>query len=222
MIFPRYAPAIAVVSLVVLLSPSLRADDLADEADLHFTLATEKYAARDFRGALEHFLISNRLVPNRNVIFNIARTYEQMAQFPDAFRYYVQALELEPDASRRPKIGESIARIKPNVAVLNVTTDPPGATVYINRRDLGPRGSTPRLLGFPAGTYKVIVDLQGYEPAEVDGTQIGLGEQKDVKLKLERIVGKVRVLGDTTTRRARPSASRPATSRCHRAGTAST
>jgi len=185
-----------IVSILTLFGRPTLADDLADEADLHFNLATEKYGARDFRGALEHFLISNRLVPNRNVIFNIARTYEQMQQFPDAFRYYVQALEQETDASKRPRIEEAITRIKPNVAVINVVTDPPGATVYINRRDLGPRGNTPRLLGFPAGTYKVVVDLPGYEPAEVEGVEARVGEQQNVSLKLKRIVGTVRVVGE--------------------------
>ncbi|MDC0679872.1 TonB-dependent receptor domain-containing protein [Sorangium atrum] len=141
--------------------------------------------------------MSNRLVPNRNVIFNIARTYEALQEYPDAFRYYVQALDLEPNAARRPAIEEALARIRPNVAVINVTTDPPGATVYINRRDLGGRGNTPRLLGFQPGKHKIIVDLEGYEPAEVENVEAKIGEQTNVAVKLKRIVGTVRVVGET-------------------------
>ncbi|WP_438026231.1 TonB-dependent receptor domain-containing protein [Sorangium sp. So ce233] len=141
--------------------------------------------------------MSNRLVPNRNVIFNIARTYEALQEYPDAFRYYVQALELEPNAARRPAIEEALARIRPNVAVINVTTDPPGATVYINRRDLGGRGNTPRLLGYQPGKHKIIVDLEGYEPAEVENVEAKVGEQTNVAIKLKRIVGTVRVVGET-------------------------
>ncbi|WP_437762507.1 TonB-dependent receptor [Sorangium sp. So ce281] len=140
--------------------------------------------------------MSNRLVPNRNVIFNIARTYEALQEYPDAFRYYVQALDLEPNAARRPAIEEALARIRPNVAVINVTTDPPGATVYINRRDLGGRGNTPRLLGFQPGKHKIIVDLEGYEPAEVENVEAKIGEQTNVAVKLKRIVGTVRVVGE--------------------------
>ena len=33
--------------------------------------SAERYTASDYRGALEHFLASNRLVPNRNVVFDI-------------------------------------------------------------------------------------------------------------------------------------------------------
>ncbi|XXX76976.1 TonB-dependent receptor [Sorangium sp. So ce134] len=142
--------------------------------------------------------MSNRLVPNRNVIFNIARTYEALGEYPDAFRYYVQALEQEPNAARRPAIEEALARIRPNVAVISVRTDPPGATVYINRRDLGGRGNTPRLLGFPPNTkHKIIVDLEGYEPAEVENVEAKLGEQTEVAIKLKRIIGTVRVVGET-------------------------
>ncbi|WP_437914231.1 TonB-dependent receptor [Sorangium sp. So ce302] len=156
--------------------------------------------------------MSNRLVPNRNVIFNIARTYEALQEYPDAFRYYVQALDLEPNAARRPAIEEALARIRPNVAVINVTTDPPGATVYINRRDLGGRGNTPRLLGFQPGKHKIIVDLEGYEPAEVENVEAKIGEQTNVAVKLKRIVGTVRVVGEMagTTVRVNDASGPPA------------
>ncbi|WP_438017400.1 TonB-dependent receptor [Sorangium sp. So ce315] len=197
MSFRRSALLLTFVSLLTFSGRPAWADDLADEADLHFRIATERYAQRDYRGALEHFLVSNRLVPNRNVIFNIARTYEALQEYPDAFRYYVQALEQEPNAARRPAIEEALARIRPNVAVINVQTDPPGATVYINRRDLGGRGNTPRLLGFQPGKHKIIVDLEGYEPAEVENVEAKTGEQTNVAIKLKRIVGTVRVVGET-------------------------
>src|SRR5687768_14431225 len=80
---------VALVAVVLTTSQRASADDAADEADLHFNLGADKYEAGDFKGALEHFLASNRLVPNRNVVFNIARTYEQLKRAPDAYRYYI-------------------------------------------------------------------------------------------------------------------------------------
>ena len=178
--------------------PLASADDLADEADLHFRIGTEAYSARDFRGALEHFLLSNRLVPNRNVIFNIARTYEQLTQYADAHRYYTLALDVEQDAARRALINEAITRIRPYVAVLRVVTEPPGATIYINRRDLGPRGQTPRGLAFPPGRYRVLAELDGYEPGESPEVQATLGQETLVTLRLNRIVGTLHVDGEST------------------------
>ncbi len=186
----------ATVILQALPAPVAVADDVADEADLHFRLGTEAYAARDFRGALEHFLMSNRLVANRNVVFNIARTYEQLTQYADAHRYYSIALDVEQDAARRALITEAITRIRPYVAVLRVVTEPPGATIFINRRDLGPRGQTPRSLAFPPGRYRVLAELDGYEAAESPEVQGTLGQETLITLRLVRIVGTLRVEGD--------------------------
>jgi len=85
----------------LLLSSQAHATDVADEADVEFGLGAERYEARDFAHALAHFLASNRLARNRNVLFNIARCYEQMRQFPEAHRYYSRAVEGETDAGAR-------------------------------------------------------------------------------------------------------------------------
>jgi outer membrane receptor protein involved in Fe transport len=190
--------SLAIPSALVAPERELYADDLADEADLHFRLGTESYNARDFRGALEHFLASNRLVRNRNVVFNIARTYEQLAQYADAHRYYTQAIDMERDQGRLTQINEAVARIRPYVAVLRVVSDPPGATVYINRRDLGPRGTAPRSLAFPPGRYRVIAELDGYEPVESPEVQAALAQETLVTLRMVRIVGNARVEGEAS------------------------
>src|SRR5215813_8539028 len=98
-----------VVTVLSFTTPA-RADDVADEADLQFQLGAERYEAGDFKGALEHFLVSNRLVPNKNVIFNIARTYEQLKRAPDAYRYYVLALEGEANPQARKRVEEALVR----------------------------------------------------------------------------------------------------------------
>ena len=74
--------------------------------------------------------------------------------------------------------------VKPKVAVLRIVTNPPGATVYIDRRDLGPRGTSPRLLGLAPGRYKIIVDLAGYLPAESAEIDAQLAHETTIELKL--------------------------------------
>ncbi|HEX8796683.1 MAG TPA: TonB-dependent receptor [Polyangiaceae bacterium] len=172
-----------------------RADNVADEAEVEFELGADRYKAGDFRGALEHFLASNRLVANKNVVFNIARTYEQLHQVTDAYRYYTQALEGEKDPAAQARIQEALARIAPSVAVLSITSDPPGATIYVDRRDLGARGSTPAKLGLNAGKYSVIVELAGYRPVETSVT-VQTGVDTPLAIPLRQIVGNVRVEGE--------------------------
>jgi outer membrane receptor for ferrienterochelin and colicin len=183
-------------SLVATALPrSARADDVADEADHLFTLGAERYQEKDYKGALAHFLASNRLVRNRNVMFNIARTYEHLRQFADAYRYYQRSLEGETDASVKARIKEALQRIGASVALLNVTTDPPGALIYLNRKDLGDRGASPQSLALVPGTYTVIAELQGYDEATSQPVEVRVGTEKTVNLKLTRVVGIVRVSG---------------------------
>lgn len=173
------------------------ADDTADEADLQFNLGADRYEAGDFKGALEHFLVSNRLVPNRNVLFNIGRSYEQLKRGPDAYRYYAQALDAETDPAVRARLETALARVAPSVAILKVETDPPGATIYLDRKDLGPRGNTPRTLGLPAGKYRVMVEMPGYEPAAIDApVDAVIGQERRVHLRLEPILATLRVEGE--------------------------
>lgn len=169
--------------------------DLAEEADLHFQQAIDHYRAGRFEKALEHLLRSNRLVPNRNVAFNIARCYEQLGRFDEAFRHYHDVLSAEPDPKGQANAREAIARIQPRVALIEVETDPPGAQVFIDRQDLGSRGTSPRTLALPPGPHTVIVTLDGYESARVGPMTLETGARKKATMKLDRILGAVTVRG---------------------------
>ncbi len=191
----RITSALVALALgaTLLVGQPARADGLADEAELHFQLAAEHYQKGEFREALEHFLFSNRLVPNKNVVFNIARTFEQLKRYADAHRYYIDALAVEADPKVIGDLNAAVLRVSPNVAVLKVETTPPGATVYIDRKDLGSRGRAPRPLGVPEGKYQVLVELEGYEPAVVGPVEAKLGSETRVPITLKRIVGIVHV-----------------------------
>ena len=178
----------------------VHADDLADQAELEFSLGAEFYQRADYKLALEHFLISNRLVANKNVVFNIARSYEQLKSYPAAFRYYSLALEGESDADARAKIIAAIAQIKQYVTVLRVTTRPAGATLYIDRKDLGERGASPQVLGLAPRAYKVIAELPGHEPASVDVPATSAGQELALELELKPILGEVAFNGEPGAR----------------------
>jgi outer membrane cobalamin receptor len=187
---------------ILLLSTSLqpltaRADDLADEADLQFDLGTKSYRRGDYTAALEHFLASNRLVPNPNAAFNIARTYERLGKFPEAFRNYDSALSAETDPKARLTIQNDLDRIRPQVSLLEVITDPPGATIYLDRKDLGPRGSTPRTLALQPGHYRVIVELENHNLSVLDADVTQRGHTAKVSLNLSPLRGLVRFQGQS-------------------------
>jgi outer membrane receptor for ferrienterochelin and colicins len=184
--------AAALTTALLVPSPA-RADGTADEADLHFDLGLADFAKGEHSSALVHFFHSNRLVPNRNVLYNIARTYEAMKRYTDAHRYYIDSSAGETDAKKKVDAEAAIRRLAPNVAVLSVTTDPPGATLYIDRRDLGSRGVSPKPLALPAGKYKVIAELPGHEAITSQEVEVTVGKEATLSLSLPKIVGTVKV-----------------------------
>ena len=197
----RSLPQIALLLGVLLLAPRpAAADDLADQAELEFSLGAEAYQRADYKLALEHFLISNRLVPNKNVLFNIARSYEQLKTYPAAFRYYSLALEGESNPESKLRISTALAQIKQYVTVLRVTTRPVGATLYIDRKDLGARGSSPQLFGLSPQAYKLIAEFPGYEPVVVDIPSTAPGQELNLDLDLKPILGDVSFIGEVGAR----------------------
>jgi len=183
----------AVVLTALALASPATADETANEADLHFEIGKELFNKGEFRGALEHFLASNRLAPNRKVAFNIGTSYEQLGRFAEAHSYYTQVLAAETNPATRTTIEESIRRIASKVAVVNVVSDPPGATVYVNRRELGSRGEAPRSVALDPGKYKILLELPGYLPAEVSVGELQAGSVSPVNLKLVPITGEVTI-----------------------------
>lgn len=190
-----------VCAVICGLAAPVAADGVADEADLQFTMGAEAYSKGEFTVALEHFLASNRLVSNRNVMFNIARAYEQLGRYPDAYRYYVDVTRGEAsDGKLQKDVATALSRIGSRVAVIAVETTPPGATVFLDRRDLGSVGTSPSQLGLKAGTYTIIAELPGFEPIALSGVAVATGEVQRLKLELVRILGKVELMGDPGTR----------------------
>ncbi len=175
--------------------PSARADDVADEADTQFNLGAEQYQAGNFELALSHFLASNRLARNKNVLFNIARCYEQLRRFPEAHRYYTRALEVETNEVAISGLNQALARIADRVALLEIATDPPGARIYLDRKDLGERGTAPQAMALPPRAYRVIAELDGFKDATSEPVQLRIGSRRSVSLVLERIVGTIAITG---------------------------
>ncbi len=171
------------------------ADNTADEADVAFELGNRAYAKRDYDGALGSYFLSYRLVPNRNVLFNIARCYEALDRFDEAYRYWNDLFvdPSLPDGDRRD-VKQALNRLAPRVALVTITSTPPGAELYVDRKDLGSRGRTPQTIAVAPGAHTLVLELPGQRPAQV---KVSAARGKDARqsVTLERIVGKVTVQG---------------------------
>src|SRR5690606_27647341 len=114
---------------------------------------------------------------------------------PAAHRYYTRAREVETNPQAVATINQALARIAGRVTLLQIESDPPGARVYLDRKDLGERGAAPQVMALPPRTYRVIAELDGYRDATSEPVQVQVGGQRSVSLKLERIVGTLSIKG---------------------------
>lgn len=167
----------------------------ADEAEIQFRLGNGAFIAEKYERALGHYFASVRLAPNRNVKFNVARCYEKLRRYVEAYRYY---LEYADGANTKEKatVSQALARIKRNVALVSITSDPPGATIYLNRKDLGSYGTTPQLLPVKPGPYTVILERSGYRQDKRATIKASAGQTATVNRRLERLIGRLNLSGD--------------------------
>ena len=186
--------ALLLLAALLLAAPA-RADSLADEADFRFRRAATLYREGRIEDALGEFLASNRLVRNRNVIFNIARSFEKLAKFNEAYRWYTEIWNDDMPQGDRRDLQEALKRLQPSLALLQVESEPPGATVYVDRKDLGARGQTPVTLALPPGKVTAILELAGFRPFEQSLT-LAIGRTVSVRPWLDRIYGTLAVMGE--------------------------
>lgn len=187
----RSAPLVA----LLLCAQLARADSLADEADFRFRRGTTLYRKGALEEALGEFLASNRLVRNRNALFNVARCFEQLGRFNEAYRSYLEVWNDEmPEADHR-ELEEALKRLRPSLALLQVESDPPGATVYVERKDLGARGQTPVTLALPPGRATVWVELPGFHPFQ-QALTLATGRTASLRPGLRPLLGSIEVSGE--------------------------
>ncbi|MDH3816975.1 MAG: PEGA domain-containing protein [Myxococcales bacterium] len=174
---------IVLVALLGLTSPSVSAAQGTSEnaeARVYFQEGNRLYEqASGARGAqrttllqrsLEAYVDSLRIVRSRNALFNAAIVLGELGRHDESFNYFGEYLRIEElpagdreDATRRRDA------LRSEVAVLQVTTDPEGASLWVDRKDLAPRGRTPIELALPPGEHRTFVEKDGY--ASVERTQ---------------------------------------------------
>jgi outer membrane receptor for ferrienterochelin and colicins len=181
-------------AVLALIAFSARADSVADEADFRFRRGAALIRSGDVEGALSEFLGSYRLVRNRNVVFNIARSFELLHRSNEAFRWYQEVLDDGAPEGDRKAVEQAIDRLRPQLALLRIESEPPGATVYIDRKDLGARGQTPVTLALPPGKVLAMVELAGYRGARGQ-SELQVGQTRTLLLAPQRIFGKVALSG---------------------------
>jgi outer membrane receptor for ferrienterochelin and colicins len=174
--------------------PEARAQGVADEADLLFRRGGALFRAGKTEEAILAFLASNRLARNKNALFNIGLCFERLAQPAEAYRFFSEYEKEKLTDGERQTVRQHLAGIRPRVALIAVVSTPPGATVYLDRRDLGARGATPSSYALPPGPHVVIVDAAGHIEQQRT-VELKLGHTVTLEVALQRLLGSVAIAG---------------------------
>lgn len=180
--------------LLLLITGAAWGADVADEAEFHFRRGLTFQRQGRFEDALAEFYASNRLVPNRNVQLNIAATLGRLQLYDEAFRAYSELARESLPPGERQDVDEALAYLRPRLALVRVESTPPGASIFVGRRDLGALGSTPKRLALKPGRHHILLDLEGYRSAELD-VEVVRGREVLVTGALELIVGALDIRG---------------------------
>ncbi|MCB9675244.1 MAG: TonB-dependent receptor [Alphaproteobacteria bacterium] len=190
-----FRPSIALVLLALAgVATPAYAQSIADEADTLFRMGTDAYDKFDYETALIHFMQSNRLSPNAITAGNVGHTYVSMQKYPEAYRWYALASSLAD--GKDESILDAMDSIKKNVVLVELASNPEGATVYLDRKSLGAVATTPATIALPAGEYTFIMEREGHQDFTSEKVSMRkLGQKVDVKGELERITGLLSVSG---------------------------
>jgi len=177
--------------VLVLLPGPVMADDAA-EARIRFERGYELVQQGKLLEALDQYYVSNRLSPNPNAVFNIAACLETLERQEEAFGAYEEFLTHTLSDEDRAAGEQARARVLPKVARLTVETTPPGAAVYLDRKNLGQYGITPRTLAAPPGEHLLILELAGHHPTS-SKVSLELGRETRAQATLRPLTGRVSV-----------------------------
>ncbi len=168
------------------------------------------YAERAYAEAVIFFEQALELIQVPDIHYNIARSYERLAQYGRAIEHFEAylALHMEQEGRAAPDLAdvEQVLRdlrrrAAPPEVKLSVVTEPPGADVYLDSRDTV-RGQTPFEIELEHGVYTVILEAEEYEPVERQ-IELRRGEPQSLTFRLRRRTDLGRLLFDINVRGAR-------------------
>lgn len=167
---------------VTLFPPAVVADE-ATEARFHFQRGIELFKQSKLQLALEQFLLSNRLVKNANAVFNAGKCFEKLNKFNEAYALYSEYLLFELEEDDRSDGEQRLADVEKQVATIHIESAPEGAEIFLDRKDLGSWGTTPRIIAVPPGSHELIVEMKNHHPSTIHVVAV-IGELKKINVDL--------------------------------------
>lgn len=159
-----------VLDKIDLLKKRVGDDTPEGQYDARMAAGRKAYSRGDYEAAITEFQAAFEAKPDAAALYNIAKSYERLARYEEAIDYFEQYLALEPEAPDRADVEETILRLRKAIRErfqeLTVSSEPPGADIYLDDRNSEIIGQTNFSLKVTPGPHTLYLELNGYEPVE--------------------------------------------------------
>ncbi len=165
-----------------------RADDRGRAAEA-FALGQQAESQGDWRAAIDSYERAYQLSPHPSVLFNIGNSYERLAEYRTAARYFLRYVEDSPTADDRDDVLARVRRLREQPSKVSVECRQDAVTVHV---DGEPSGGCPLELDLPAGQHRMMAERSG-ERSPTQTIVVEYGEPRSVTLDIEAVPGVLRV-----------------------------
>lgn len=156
-----------------------------DRARVLFQQGVAAYRAGRYYEAVDIFLETQRIYPDTQLCFNVARAYENLGNGSAALRYYRDYLRQADRPSDGEEVRERVRKLEQQLAQrgvqqLTVLSQPEGATVLLDGK---PVGITPWTGDIYAGKHRLALTLEKHAALE-QIVELDAHSARDVSLVL--------------------------------------
>ncbi|MGM0556455.1 MAG: PEGA domain-containing protein [Myxococcota bacterium] len=187
----RMLLVVGTLLLSLLLPAGLFAQDDGPSEELKQLVneARTAFGEKDFETAIDKLLAAYRIEPNARLLYNTARSYEEIDDCRRALVYYRAFTQHEgAEDNLASKAKEKLSRSdqcedysSSLSGRLVVSSLPEGADIVVDGEKMG---ETPEeVAGLPSGEHTVAVELEGYETAE-NTLELEAAQDRKISVKL--------------------------------------
>jgi tetratricopeptide (TPR) repeat protein len=143
-------------------APAESFDERQVQAGAEFAEGLAAYRRGDFVAAAEHFQNAYLALPHPAPLFNLARSWEGANEISRALEAYERYLVEAPTAPDRNEVVERIAMLRARPAQVFISSEPPGARVFLDDDPSPQPGITPMVVRLPPGPHVLVLEREGH------------------------------------------------------------
>jgi tetratricopeptide (TPR) repeat protein len=135
----------------------------------------EEFDAENYEAAYKKYERAYEMYPDPAILVRLGKTAEKLGQNKKAAAHFREFSRLMPDDPASEKLAKRAAELEASApAVVAVSSEPPGAEVFVDVADGESVGTTPTDVELGPGTHTLYFKREGFEPAtkkvEIDST----------------------------------------------------